>query len=129
MFEMTGKTTKIARPTFIAVNPTDWWKLRRTKDSYGRYLMGDPATVGRPRLWDLDVIPTTNMTAGTFLVGSANPEATIIRDRMEMQVEVSTSHEDFFARNLIAVRCERRVALVTRRPSSFIYGSAFSTSP
>jgi hypothetical protein len=92
------------------------------KESQGLYLLGDPATVGPPRLWDLDVVPTTNITAGTFLVGSGKPEATIIRDRLEMQVEVSTSHEDYFARNLVAVRAEKRVALVTRRPASFIYG-------
>jgi HK97 family phage major capsid protein len=115
-------------PTFVVLNPTDLWRLRRTKDSQGRYLMGDPASVGRPRLWDLDLIGTNNMSAGLFLVGSSNPEATIIRDRMEAQIEVSNSHDTFFVQNKIAVRAEKRCALVTRRPSSFVLGS-FSVSP
>jgi hypothetical protein len=33
-----------------------------------------------------------------------------------------------FAKNLVAIRCEKRVALVTRRPASFITGT-FTTSP
>jgi hypothetical protein len=47
---------------------------------------------------------------------------------MEMQVEVSTSHQDFFTKNLCAVRAERRMALVVKRPASFISGQ-FSQSP
>jgi hypothetical protein len=35
------------------------------------------------------------------------------RDRMEMQVEISTEHSDYFVRNLVAVRAEKRLALVT----------------
>ena len=115
-------------PTFGILNPVDWWKIRRTKTSFGTYLLGDPGTVGRARLWDLTIVPTVSMASGYFLVGSGDPAAVEIRDRMEMQVEVSTSHADYFTRNLCAVRGERRCALICRRPASFIYG-AFSTSP
>ena len=47
---------------------------------------------------------------------------------MEMQVEVSTEHQDFFTKNLVAVRAEKRLALVVKRPNSFVTGS-FTTSP
>jgi HK97 family phage major capsid protein len=121
--EQIDKTKEIPA-TFAIVNPVDWWRIRRTKDSLGRYILSEQAR----RVWDLDIISTNNITAGTFLVGSGNPEATVIRDRMEAVVEVSNSHSDFFVKNKIAVRAEKRVALVTRRPNSFVYGS-FTTSP
>jgi hypothetical protein len=45
-----------------------------------------------------------------------------------MTVEISTEHADYFVRNLVAVRAEKRLALVTKRPASFVSGS-FTTSP
>jgi len=90
--------------------------------------MGDPSSVGAARLWDLDLIGTNNISVGQFLVGRGNPEATVIRDRMEAQIEVATQHSDYFAKNLVAIRCEKRLALVTRRPASFVKGT-FTTSP
>ena len=68
------------------------------------------------------------MSTGTFLVGSGDAAAAEIRDRMELMVEVSTEHQDFFVKNLVAVRAEKRLALVVKRPASFVTGS-FVTSP
>jgi HK97 family phage major capsid protein len=84
--------------------------------------------VVRPSLFGLDVVPTTSIPSGTFLVGSGSPIASEIRDRMEMQVEISTEHSDYFVKNLIAVRAEKRLVLVTKRPASYITGT-FTTSP
>ena len=135
---------KELEPTFIVLHPQDWWSIRLTKDAYGRYILGNPQeSVGRPviselgapvgvqmppRVFDLVPVVTTSISAGTFLVGSGSPVAAEIRDRMEMTVEIATQHSDFFTRNLIAIRAEKRLCLVTKRPGSFIAGS-FSTSP
>ena len=110
-------------PTFVALNPLDWWKMRRTKDTLGRYILGDPQTTGNPTIWDLTTVPTTGVVAGTFLVGSGQSAASEIRDRMEMTVEISTEHADYFTRNLVAIRAEKRMALVVLRPGSFISGT------
>ena len=115
-------------PTFIVLHPNDWWEMRLTKDGFGRYILGDPQTNARPSLFGLDVVYTTSIANGTFLVGSGNPVASEIRDRMEMQIEFSTEHQDFFTKNLVAVRGEKRVVLVVKRPNSYITGS-FTTSP
>jgi len=115
-------------PTFVVVNVNDWWAIRLTKDSFGRYILGDPQTQGRPTIFGLDVVSTTSIASGTFLVGSGSPVAAEIRDRMGMQIEISTENQDFFIRNLIAVRAEKRLALLTKRSASFISGS-FTTSP
>jgi HK97 family phage major capsid protein len=113
--------------------------IRLTKDGFGRYILGDPQqgaftqtgfgiSVPTQNIFGLTVDPTTSIAQGTFLVGSGSPIAAEIRDRMEIAVEVSTSHADCFTRNLVAVRGEKRLALITRRPGSFISGS-FSSSP
>ena len=115
-------------PTFVCMHPSDWWSIRLTKDSFGRYILGDPQIQVRPSLFSLDVVPTTSISVGTFLVGSGNPAASQIRDRQEIQVEVSTQHSDYFTRNLVAIRAEKRLALCVMRPNSYIHGS-FSTSP
>jgi HK97 family phage major capsid protein len=115
-------------PTFMVLHPNDWWEMRLTKDGFGRYILGDPQTNARPSLFGLDVVYTTSIANGTFLIGSGNPVASEIRDRMEMQIEFSTEHQDFFTKNLVAVRGEKRVVLVVKRPNSYITGS-FTTSP
>ena len=129
---------KELQPTFVVLHPTDWWDMRLTKDSYGRYILGDPQTsyagagFGQMNptqgLWDLTPVVTTSISAGTFLVGSGDPAACEIRDRMEMQVEISNSHSDYFVKNMLAIRAEKRLALVVYRPASYITGS-FNTSP
>jgi HK97 family phage major capsid protein len=121
-------TAKEIPPTFIVMHPNDWWSIRLTKDSFGRYLIGDPQTTANAMLFDLLVIPTTSITAGTFLVGSGNPAACEIRDRMEMQFEVSTEHQDYFVKNLVACRAEKRMALIVKRAASFVTGT-FTSSP
>jgi HK97 family phage major capsid protein len=115
-------------PTFVVMNPTDWWKIRLTKDGFGRYILGDPQAYVRPNIFGLDVVPTTSQAAGTFLVGSGSPVAAEIRDRMEMAVEISTEDSDNFRRNLVTIRAEKRLAMVVKRPLSFVQGS-FNTSP
>jgi len=136
------QAAKELEPSFVVLHPNDWWSIRLTKDGYGRYILGDPqesvgipvigslngARVAPPRVFGLTPIVTTSIAAGTFLIGSGDPIAIEIRDRMGMQVEIATQHSDFFTKNLIAIRAEKRCCLVTKRPNAFVTGS-FSTSP
>jgi HK97 family phage major capsid protein len=115
-------------PTFVILHPNDWWDIRLSKDGFGRYILGDPQSLVRPNIFGLDVVVTTSIAQGTFLVGSGSPVAAEIRDRMGMQVEISTEHSDYFVRNLVAIRAEKRLALITKRVNSFITGT-FTTSP
>jgi HK97 family phage major capsid protein len=114
-------------PTFIIMNPNDWWSIRLTKDGFGRYILGDPQMNVTPSIFGLDVVTTTSMAAGTFLVGSGSSVAAEIRDRWEMQVEISTEHADYFIRNMVAIRAEKRLCLVVKRPGAFITGTLASS--
>lgn len=116
-------------PSFVVLHPNDWWSIRLTKDADGRYIFGDPQSpLTNPNIFGLTVVSTTGIGTGTFLVGSGDPAASQIRDRMAMQVEISTEHSDYFVRNMIAIRAEKRLALIVMRPASYIKGS-FTTSP
>ena len=103
--------------------------MRLQKDSLGRYILGDPQSSVAARLFDLLVIPTTSMSVGVFLVGSGNSAASEIRDRQELVVEVSTEHANFFTQNLIAIRAEKRLCLLVKRPNSYVTGSFSGASP
>jgi len=47
---------------------------------------------------------------------------------MGIMVEVGPQHSDYFTKNLVAIRAEKRLAFLTRRPASYITGT-FTTSP
>lgn len=115
-------------PSFLILNRRDWWNIRRTKDTQGRYILGDPQSAGNPTIWDLTPVPTNSIAAGTFLVGGGDAAAAEIRDRMEMEVLISTEDADNFQRNLVTIRAEKRMCLAVKRPGSFITGT-FTTSP
>lgn len=114
-------------PTFVVLHPTDYWQILRTKDANRNYIFGNNGITVDP-FWGLTPIRTNKMGSGNFLVGSGNPVAVEIRDRMEMELAISAEHGDFFVQNKVAVRAEKRVALPTYRPGSFVFGS-FTTSP
>lgn len=116
-------TDKEPAPTWALVHPHDFWSIKLTKDSYGRYLYPD----GRLP-FGFELIPTTSMTSGYFVTGNGNAACAEIRDRMGMQVEISTEHSDYFTKNLVAIRAEKRMTLIVYRGAAFVYG-AFSTSP
>jgi HK97 family phage major capsid protein len=119
---------KEIQPTFIVLHPNDWYDMRLTKDQFGRYILGDPQSMVRPNIFGLSAVSTTSIASGTFLVGSGDPVAAEIRDRMEMQVEISTQHADFWTLNQVAIRAEKRLALVVKRAASFLTGT-FTSSP
>jgi HK97 family phage major capsid protein len=115
-------------PTFVVLNPDDWWEIRMTKDKDGRYILADPWSNSVPNLFGMTPVATNAIAAGDFLIGSGSPEATELRIGSEITVEISTEHSDFFVRNQVMIRAEQMLALVTYRPASFITG-AMTTSP
>jgi hypothetical protein len=66
------------------------------------------------------------MASGFFLVGSS--QTALIRDRMDVIVEVSENVDKDFLSNLIVLRCEERLALQVTKPGAWITGT-FTTSP
>lgn len=116
-------------PQWVVMNDVDWADIELAKDTARQYLSGYAGllyTARGPMLWGLSVVLSNSQASGTFIVG--NSQAATIRDRETVNIEVSTEHSDFFIKNMVAIRCEERLALLVRRPASYIFGS-FSTSP
>jgi len=114
-------------PEFVILNPADYWSIRLTKDSEGRYILPEPQANGPAQIWGLTVVPSNAMTQGYFLVGTGSPAATMLRMKQEATVEISTEHSDYFTRNMVAIRAELRAALVVTRPGAFVKGSLTSS--
>jgi HK97 family phage major capsid protein len=129
-----GALQQIAEDNEISVNPFvvlhygDWWKIKRTKDSTGRYILGDPSSPYNGSLWGATPVPTNAMTSGYFCVGSSSPLCAEIRDRLSLAIDISNEDDTNFQYNLVTIRAELRLALVVKRPDAFVYG-AFTQSP
>ncbi|RIY01484.1 phage major capsid protein [Aureimonas flava] len=108
-------------PDGIIMHPSDWMRIRLTKDAGGNYIFGNPATSSTALLWGLPVVATTSMQIDKFLCGSFQNAATVY-DRWEPRVEISTEHSDFFARNLVAILAEERLAFAVKNPNALVYG-------
>lgn len=107
--------------TGMVMHPTDWARMELTKDSQGRYIIGNPQGSIAPTLWGLPVVATQAMTVDKFLVGAFALGAQLF-DRWQARVEVATQNEDDFVKNMVTMLCEERLALAVYRPEAFIYG-------
>ena len=105
----------------IILNTADWWTMRLSKDSQGRYLLGDPGTSAPPTLFGLPVAASNAMPADNVLVGSLAQAATL-HNREGITVDMSDSDENNFQLNLITIRAERRLALTVEKPAAIRYG-------
>lgn len=101
----------------ILLNPADWWTMRLTKDSQGRYLLGDPDKEALPMLFGTPVVQCNAVTADTFQVGAYSQAATKY-DRESVVIELSDSDGDNFIKQLVTVRAMRRLALAVERPAA-----------
>jgi HK97 family phage major capsid protein len=105
----------------IMLSTADWWTLRLTKDTQGRYILGDPGVSAPPTLFGLPVVASNALIADTVWVGSLSQAATL-HAREGVVVDMSDSDENNFQLNLITIRAERRLALTVEKPAAARYG-------
>lgn len=106
------------------LNPVDWAKIELTKDTQGRYIIGNPQGDLAARLWGRRIVTTLAMTANNFLAGNFRQSAQIF-DRENANIVVSTENEDDFVNNRVTILAEERLALAIYRPEALVKG-AFS---
>jgi HK97 family phage major capsid protein len=115
-----------AYANLVVLNPTDWHNIELLKTtgtaSSGQYIFANPHQVGTPMIWGRNVVPTVAMSSGHALVGDTQLAADLY-DRQSASVEVSREHSDFFVKNMVAILCEERLALVVYRPEALVYGA------
>jgi HK97 family phage major capsid protein len=104
-------------PDGIVMHPTNYLAVQLGKNTAGDYYGDGPfAAAGRPSLWGLPVALTVGIPLGTALVGAFKLAAQIFRHG-GINVAASNSHQDFFVKNLVAIRAEERLALAVYRAS------------
>lgn len=109
-------------PSGIVVNPIDWMKIELVKDTAGKYIFGDPSEPGPKSIWGIPVAASNSIAATRFLVGDFD-QAAMVFDREEALIRVAEQHSDWFVRNLVAILCERRLALAVLRPLALVRGN------
>lgn len=109
-------------PDGIVMHPTAWAGIELTKDAAGGYIFANPQGVAGPVLWGRPVVPTKRIGVANFLTGAFKLAAQIF-DRMETEVRISDQDRDNFIKNMLTVRAEKRLALVTRRPGAMVKGT------
>lgn len=102
-------------PSGHIMHPLDWEDIRLLRTTDGIYIWGSPSEAGPERLWGLPVVITTAMTQNTGLTGAFDT-ATMIARRMEVAFDIATQNEDDWKKNIVAMRIEERLALITFRP-------------
>ena len=106
-------------PDGLIVNPTDYAKMAIAKASTGGgYFGGGPFSAFAASPWGLRTVSTAAVTPGSPIVGAFRDGAQIWR-KGGLTVEASNSHQDYFIRNLVAIRAEERFALAIYRPLAF----------
>ena len=112
-------TTAFIQPDALVMNPINWQTIQLTKNTVGNYLGSGPWSAPQvPTLWGLPVAVTPSIVANTSLVGGFQMGAQEFT-KGPTRVEISNSHQDFFVKNLIAIRAEERLALCIYRPGAF----------
>ncbi|MBK5203862.1 MAG: phage major capsid protein [Polaromonas sp.] len=105
----------------VIMNTGDWWNLRLSKDTQGRYLLGDPASAVAPTLFGRPVVASNAMTALNVWVGSLS-QAMTLHNREGIVVDLSDSDENNFQLGLVSIRAMRRLALTVEKPAAARYG-------
>lgn len=106
----------------IVLNPTDWAGIELTKDTVGKYVIGNADAPAGPSIWRLPVVESNSITANTWLVGAMRMAATVY-DRMQNEVLISSEHGTNFVDGMKTVRATKRIALAVKRPGSLVTGN------
>ena len=115
-------------PDAVVMHPSDWYDIVTEESSVETSGSRNPLFVVAggfgadvaPRIWGLQVVPSTAIAEGTMLVGKfGGGDAAQIITRQGVDLAVSDSHSDFFAKNQLAIRLTMRMGFVVYKPTAF----------
>jgi len=109
-------------PDTVIVNPADWGAMEVAREGAGTgaYLYGAPGTNAGMSPFGVNVVLSTHMPAGYFVIAQMRTAATVF-NRSGAVIEMGYVNEDF-TKNLVTIRAEERLALAVDRPAAVYYG-------
>jgi len=114
-------TASMLLPDAVIMNGADWLTLLTVKTTAGEYLADNAPFVSMnpPMIWGLPVIVTPAIVAKTILIGNFALGGIVFRHTSGLSIAATSSHQDWFTKNLTCVRAEERIALAIVRASAF----------
>lgn len=106
----------------VVLHPTDWAGIELTKDSNGRFVVGNADAPTGPRLWGLPVVESISIGANTWLMGAMRMAATLY-DRQQTEILISSEHGTNFVEGMKTIKGTKREALAVKRPGSLVTGN------
>jgi HK97 family phage major capsid protein len=104
----------------IVMNPSDFLGLSVLKSTTGEYIGASPfETPVQPTLWGRPVALTPKMPQGKALVGCFRSGGAQLFTKGGTNVSATNSHQDYFIKNLVAIRAEIRAVLCVFQPLCF----------
>lgn len=104
-------------PGVIVLNPADWQTIRSERTNDGVYVATGWDSPAGPNIWNVPVVASAAMTAGTALV--MDPAQAIMLDRMGANFQLGYVG-DGFAQNIITSRAELRAGLAVMAASAVL---------
>jgi hypothetical protein len=111
-------------PASVIVSPDDLESMDLSKSDVGDYLWLNMNGMA----WSARVVESNSLAAGDAAVGMFNPAIWAVDRENAPNISFSDSHADFFAKNMVAMRIERRVDLATLLPKAVVRIS-FDSAP
>ena len=110
----------------VFVNPGDYERLAKQKDSQGRYLFGNPLGDMVQTIWGVRMIDADQIAENTALIGAFGMYAAMIL-REGVRVQIGLVNNDFI-KNRVTIKADVRFCLAVFRPKAFCTLTALNTA-
>jgi Phage capsid family len=104
-------------PDAIVIHPSTWSTIRRTKNTLGNYILGDPGQSTVSDVWGVPVLQTTQMLPGTVVLANLQMGAQVFV-REGITLSMTNSSDNDFTNGKVKVRATERLALGVSRPTA-----------
>jgi hypothetical protein len=104
-------------PDAIIIHPSTWSAIRRTKNTLGNYVLGDPGQSTVSDVWGIPVLQTTQIVPGTVVMGNLEL-ATQAFVREGITMAMTNSSDNDFTNGKVKIRTTERLTMGVSRPTA-----------
>lgn len=114
-----ARSRKLGYPVdAIVMEPETFAVMQLLKGDDKHYIWVEAGQGIAATVWRVRVVENNGMPVNKVLVGDFGGSS-MLWDREQAQISMTDSHKDWFARNMLALRIEARMAFEVTRPAAF----------